>query len=175
MTTKIPVHRCGPGGCRWGMYHRADAVVVGYALVDDCDAHLARYFWTTKNGYVRRWDNKRRDVMLHHEIIGKPPPGWHTSHADANKLNNQRSNLSHVTHSQNFLNIHDPLLNSNTTGERGIDFDAHTTSRNKWRGKVTIQGRVYRTRRCASQEEASEAMKEMRRRLGVLLPIGEQA
>jgi len=175
MTTRIPVHRCGPGGCRFGGYHRPDAVIVAWALVDDVDAPLARYFWTFKNGYVRRWDAALGCVMLHHEIIGKPPPGWHTSHADANKLNNQRSNLSHVTHSQNFLNIHDPLLKSNTTGERGIDFDAHTTSRNKWRGKVTIQGRVYRTRRCASQEEASEAMKEMRRRLGVLIPIGEQA
>jgi hypothetical protein len=166
VAVRIPVNRCGAGGD-----HKARAVVVAWALVDDRDAHLAAHFWTLSNGYVRRSGPDRKNVMLHHSIIGKPPPGWHTSHADADKLNCRRSNLSHVTHSQNFLNIRDPLLRNNTSGERGLDFDANTRSRNKWRGKVVVRGVVHHTSRCVSAEEASAAMKELRERLGVLVPV----
>lgn len=164
MTIRIPVHQCGHGR---NCHDRA--VVVAWAIVDDEDAHLARHFWTISDGYARRTlpGADRKNSKLHHEVIGKPPPGWHTSHLDADKLNCRRSNLSHVTHSRNRLNLADPIWKTNTSGSRGVSMDATTRSRNKWRGVQVVDRVVHRTRRCETREEAEAELIALRERLGV--------
>lgn len=78
-------------------------------LLDDEDYHrLVEFTWHLvwrKSGtpHVARKLNATTTYM-HHYIIGYPPKGMVTDHADGSGLNNQRYNLSFVTRRDNALN-----------------------------------------------------------------------
>jgi len=77
-------------------------------LVDPEDEWLLKtYTWRIENGYVRtdggRHPNKWK-MFLYHCIVGQPLWGNVIDHIDRNPLNNRRSNLRYVTHSENRLN-----------------------------------------------------------------------
>lgn len=83
------------------------------ALVDDEDYEfLMQWRWKVGfNGYTERsvhlgYINKKKvtkTVYMHREI-NKTKEGYLTDHIDGNRLNNQKTNLRDVTHSQNMAN-----------------------------------------------------------------------
>jgi hypothetical protein len=86
---------------------------LGYtALVDDADyAEVSLFRWHAQPSkssnlvyaqHCYNIGNRRvRSIKLHRFIMGNGP---HIDHIDGNPLNNQRSNLRFVTHSQNMAN-----------------------------------------------------------------------
>jgi hypothetical protein len=162
---KIPVHRVPNGSCK--AKGRNKAVVVAYATIDDDRHDLSRFFWTLHTGYATRFE-AGRCIFVHHDVAGRVV-GMDVSHENANKLDNRRANLRHVSRSQNMLNDAD---GGNRTRRscpyRGVTRDDKGRSLAKpWRGKVMIHGRTYQTPRFATPEEARDALSELRANLRV--------
>jgi hypothetical protein len=114
------------------------------ALVDDCDfERFSEFKWHAQKSantfYARRMspaiNSKRHMIKMHHEIIGCPPKGFMTDHADGNGLNNQRENLRFVTHRQNCQNKKNIETSSQYPGV------GWRTQRNKWRARIKINGK----------------------------------
>jgi len=81
------------------IYHHGKTV---FAIIDDCDAHLAKHRWhVTREGYVLRKEGNRT-FYLHREILGLPF-GDHREgdHRNRNPLDNRRCNLRIVTRAEN--------------------------------------------------------------------------
>lgn len=79
-----------------------------YAIVSPEDYEtLKRHKWyLNPQGYAVRYvisDRKGRVKLMHREIL-RPEAGFMVDHKDRNRLNNKRSNLRSVTHSQNMMN-----------------------------------------------------------------------
>lgn len=84
-----------------------------FAKVDDADyewlnqwkwfAHRSRRTWYAQR-MGREINGKRKTLMMHQAIIGRPPEGMIPDHKNRNGLDNQRSNLRFATHSQNKKN-----------------------------------------------------------------------
>jgi hypothetical protein len=101
------------------------------ALVDDSDFEaVTKHSWSG-NRYPQA-SIKRKKVMMHHFILGKPPQGMVTDHADRNKFNNQRSNISFVTRKQNNCNV----ATRSKSSYRGV-----CRLRNSWKAGITHEGR----------------------------------
>lgn len=135
------------------------------ALVDD-DAFdvLNRVKWyatyTHSNWYAVR--NYRIGVRrqgrekMHHRIIGHPMPGFVTDHLDGNGLNNQRSNLSIVSHRGNNLN-NTARRNKKTYSKFvGVTWDKR---HNKWQSQITSNGQTKWLGRFDNEQQAGEAYK----------------
>ena len=159
----IPVHKIQGRSCK--AKGRSVAVVVAHAIVDDEDARLVDHFWTLHSGYaVRR--PMGGTVFMHHDVIGKRA-GLHVSHDNANKLDNRRSNLRHVSVSENMLNVNDaPRSNRTKSPYRGVSRDVKPLLR-PWRGKVTVDGVIYQTARYETPEQAKEALEKLRTALNL--------
>ncbi|HKY51659.1 MAG TPA: HNH endonuclease [Candidatus Limnocylindria bacterium] len=160
----IAVHRIPDRSCK--AKGRAKAEVVGHALVDDdMLPDLRRHFWTMHDGYAVRHERGRK-VFMHHDVAGRQP-GMDVSHENANKLDNRRANLRHVTRGENMRNPADGAtvaLKSNRY--RGVTRDDRSRSLARpWRGKVTVDGRTYQTSRFATPEEARDALEALRLRV----------
>lgn len=111
------------------------------ALVDDDDyERLAEHKWFAhrrpKFYAARRRPRGTGMIHMHREIMGNPPKGPEVDHIDGNGLNNQRSNLRLVTHSQNMANSR-PYV-SNTSGVPGVSW--HKT-KEKWQAYIQKNGR----------------------------------
>lgn len=158
----IPIHRCA----RPGRGHRATAVVVAHAIVDDQDAHLAERWWYMDNhGYPRTWA-EARNLWMHHAVFGRPPDGLDVSHENADKLDCRRANLALRTRSDNILNTNDRIRSDRKSCPyRGVS--THADSAAPWRGEVTVRGVKHRTGYFASPFEAAVALNELRANLCV--------
>lgn len=161
----IPVHRVPDRSCK--ARGRAKACVVAHAIVDDDQAHLAQHFWTLHTGYAGRWE-KGRKVFMHHDVVGRCP-GTDVSHENANKLDNRRENLRHVTRGDNMRNPNDgPTRALRSNPYRGVTRDDKSRRLARpWRGKVTVSGRIHQTKRFATPEEARDALDELRQELNL--------
>ena len=92
-----------------------------------------------------------RGIYMHNVILGKPPVGFVTDHADRNGLNNQRSNLRFATKSQNGHN-------KRATGRSGIKGVYATRSKFKpWEAEIMHFGKTIRLGRFRTALEAKEA------------------
>lgn len=80
----------------------------GYsALVDDEDFdRLCQWNWHANVGVQVRAARMslRKMIYMHHEVLNIVGQGLEVDHGDGDPLNNQKSNLSIVTHQQNMLN-----------------------------------------------------------------------
>lgn len=163
----IPVHRIPGRSCK--RRGRQKANVVAHALVDNDLGRLDSFFWLLHTGYAAR-HAKGRPVFMHHDVIGRAP-GLEVSHKNADKLDNRRENLEHVTRSDNMLNPADGALGSNRScGLRGVTRDDRSRSLARpWRGKVTVRGKTHQTPRFATAGEAANALAQ----LGVDLRVRE--
>lgn len=79
------------------------------SLVDDNVYEWASQFkWYFNDNYAVRTfigtDGKRRNMRLHHAIVGFPLNGLEVDHRNGNKLDNRRSNLRIVPHRINQQN-----------------------------------------------------------------------
>jgi hypothetical protein len=71
-------------------------------------------------------------ILMHHEVIGKPPSGMETDHINGNTLDNRKENLRHVTHRQNMQNRHQ---------RKTSRFPGVSAFRDKWRSDIRIKGK----------------------------------
>jgi hypothetical protein len=133
-------------------------------LVDDDLAHLSNYFWTlAKGGYAARHVGGRI-VFMHHDVAGRMP-GRDVSHENADKLDNRRSNLRHVTRGVNVLNPSDGPRRDNLCGVRGVSYDP--TCRRHWFGRFKLDSVTYRVGGFFTPEEAGVALEAQRARVRV--------
>lgn len=100
--------------------------------VDDSDyERLSAFGWyRTSHGYAARGGG----FYMHHEIMGKQPPGIEIDHRDGNGLNNQRDNLRICTKGQNRMNC--AIMRNNTTGVKGVYWEKQQS---KYRARITIK------------------------------------
>jgi hypothetical protein len=112
------------------------------AIVDDDDYEKLKNFKYSLNncGYARRYDKlsyklskKRTDVLMSHDILGKPPKGISIDHADRNRLNNCKCNLRFATRSQNNANKSKSSRNFTTSRYLGVSYDR---TRKMWRAQI---------------------------------------
>lgn len=91
-----------------------------WAIVDNEDYdRCMKHSWCFHNkGYASSRINYK--LVLLHNFIKPPPKGLLNDHIDRDGLNNQKSNLRFVTHSQNLMNSGKPK--NNTTGYKGVSY-----------------------------------------------------
>jgi hypothetical protein len=112
------------------------------ALVDDEDyGWLMKFKWSVSREYASRGNGANKKIRMHREIMGAPSSA-EVDHINGNTLDNRKSNLRVVTHSENMKNR---KLNSNSkTGYKGVCYDKlngmyHVTLR--YNGKKVFLGR----------------------------------
>jgi AP2 domain len=142
------------------------------AMVDDEDFdHLSQYRWFMAGGkggrgkYAARREG-RTTIYLHREVAfrmglidalaGNGGGHWTMSvdHANGDRLDNRRANLSMKNRSQQMRNRADALRSTNHSGYRGVTFDR---ARGKWAARVTVNYRMLNLGRFATAEEAHQA------------------
>jgi hypothetical protein len=105
------------------------------ALVDDEDfEYLSSFKWFAHKSFNTYYAvTTKKTIGMHHFIIGKPPKGLVTDHIDGDGLNNQKSNLRHVSVRENGQNLHIQKTSKYTgaTLHRG----------GKWMSQITINGK----------------------------------
>jgi hypothetical protein len=129
------------------------------ALVDDEDyATISAYRWfafrpcPSTGFYARRstWIMQRkRGVSMHRQIIGQSCEGALVDHKDGNGLNNCRSNLRIVNHSQSVQNRRKTVGH---VGYKGVG-----PSGGKWKAKLQHHGREFYLGTFQRPEEAARA------------------
>lgn len=94
-----------------GQRFKSKPKILGWAIVDPEDAHLAAYRWTLKdNGYalryVARGDGRYRQERMSRLILGLAPGDpRQADHINGDRLDNRRSNLRIATAAQNSQNM----------------------------------------------------------------------
>lgn len=129
------------------------------ALVDDKDyQRLSVHSWHTWRStsgvfYARRTTKNpsRVTILMHQEVIGKPEAGLEIDHKDRDGLNNQRSNLRFVTHSENMMG---QKTIKGTSRFKGVSWRA---SSNKWRALIRVGGRLNHLGYFTDEEDAARA------------------
>ena len=118
----------------------------GYvAIVDDCDADLCEFKWSSKirrNGDVegRRNSGTRKAIVRHilhriiyERVINRRLESWElVDHWNGNTLDNRRKTLRLANHSQNAQNS--KLFSNSKTGLKGVHF--HKAS-GRWSARIT--------------------------------------
>jgi len=90
-------------------------------------------------------------------IIGNPRPGFLVDHINGNRLDNRKSNLRFVTNQQNIFNSQKRQLiisGGNPSKYKGVTW---MTDRNKWRSRITLDGREFHLGVFESEQEAALA------------------
>jgi hypothetical protein len=135
-----------------------------FAVIDDADAPLvAGYKWSAeRSSDGRRYYAVRNDggrlVRMHRVIMGNPR--GKVDHADADGLNNSRSNLRLATTAQNGAN--NRLASNNTSGFRGVSWNkAHR----KWQVGIECNGKRHAKCWIDTAEEAARIYDTMAREL----------
>lgn len=129
-------------------------------IVDDADYNwLSQWKWhISSNGYARRKalkaDGTHTTIRMHAQIIGNMP-GLEPDHINGNRLDNRRSNLRHVTHSQNLAN---QKKTRGTSLYKGVDFHNLTQ---KWQARAMKDGKRYYIGLFATEANAALAYNEV--------------
>jgi hypothetical protein len=125
-------------------------------LVDDEDYDSANMHpWReSQYGYAVycKAVNKRSHTFLMHREIMNAPKGLSVDHVNGEKLDNRKSNLRIVTHSQNMFNT--KRYSTNKSGYKGVSWH---TLRNKWRARLHYKGTEVHIGLFESKEEAALA------------------
>jgi hypothetical protein len=132
-----------------------------FALIDNEDFDkIKQYKWHLETtGYPTRSYRvhyTRFNQKLHSLIMGKNPEGKIVDHANQNQLDNQKSNLRFVTHSENSLN--QKRRKDNTSGYRGISWNKNAK---KWKVYGTVGGIKYHIGYFKKKSDAILAVKEL--------------
>jgi len=139
------------------------------ALVDDEDfERLNQVKWCAdKMGntfYGRRHspcvNGKRYEILMHHEVIGKPPKGFEVDHLNGVGTDNQKENLRFVTRRQN-------CQNKKNTKKTSIYPGVHWQKlRGKWCTQITINGKLKHLGLFTDELKAFEAYEQAVNKLG---------
>ena len=115
-------------------------------------------FYAVRNSlYI---NGKRTIILMHHEIIGRPPKGMISDHRDGNGLNNQGHNLRHVTCRQNQQN---QVHRNKSSQYPGVYWHK---SRNKWVAQIKINNKNEYLGLYISEFDAFQAYKQAVESLG---------
>lgn len=136
-------------------------------LIDSDFADTARIFpWSYRgnrdnNKYVAACvtygKNKKRYVLIHHLIIGKKD-GFVVDHINGNTLDNRKSNLRHVTPSENSTNGKS-RKSHDYSAPVGVTIGKKFGKELAYRVRVKIDGKMKHVGWYDSLEEASEVAK----------------
>lgn len=163
---RIPVYSSPTGR---GVYAKKSAIVVGHAVVDRDMGHLAsRMWWRQRDsrGYPRSTVGKVMTYM-HHAVIGKVA-GMDVSHLNGDALDNRRSNLRHVRHAENSMNMNDgPFASNKSCGLRGVTRVARAGGRWRWIGAIVFNGKRMTTAPWDTPIDAQKALLQLRASLGI--------
>ncbi len=132
----------------------------GWAIIDTFNLHLAMPHNWHNNGLnyaVAKHEGKK--IKLHHLIIGEPKNGLVTDHINRNRLDNRVCNLRHVTQRKNCENA--SLRSDNSSGYKGVGFCKQT---NKWKSRVTINGKRNYLGLFDTAEEAAKVIENFHRK-----------
>ena len=119
----------------------------GRILKGSIDSRGYRQVQLQKNYLIHRL------IALHH--IDNPNNYPFVDHYDGDKQNNKIENLRWVTTQQN--NMNRGIRTNNTSGFMGVSF-----ANNKWRARITVNGKQISLGFYATAELASEARKKYR-------------
>jgi hypothetical protein len=87
-------------------------------------------------GYYAYFTYKRKHYSFHRWVLSCTDPKQIVSHIDSDRRNNCDWNLEIVTMSQNMCNLNDGLLSNNTSGFRGVYWNAHCSA---WCAQIKIK------------------------------------
>lgn len=141
------------------------------AIVDDDDFdRLNQFKWFA----IKRGRNKyhatrqvltekgKRNIYMHHAIIGKPEKGYDVDHKDHDGLNNTKENLRFVTRRQNMQNLVKDGMTSKYPGVYWVK------ARGKWAAGYWIKDKRYHIGCYTQEDDAFMAYRE------AVNSIGEQ-
>ncbi|WP_143004434.1 HNH endonuclease [Halomonas shengliensis] len=97
-------------------------------------------WYVSQYGYlVRRVRGARRDENkeFFHRVVAGAGPSEQVDHINGDKLDNRRENLRICSHADN-------MKNRKTHRNNGSGFKGVYPDRNKWRAKITVNGKVHR-------------------------------
>jgi hypothetical protein len=108
------------------------------AIIDDVDLPLIlQYKWhaVKKNDryFIARSTSRNRKAIVMHRLIMQPADNMEVDHINGNPLDNRRSNLRIVTHSQNQKNM--GIGTKNKSGFKGVSW--HKKAK-KWQVHLRI-------------------------------------
>ena len=116
----------------------------GVALVDDEDYdELIKHKWHLRDIKIMhvatkvKIDGKWFEKRMHHFLVDVPE-GFEVDHIDRNGLNNQKSNLRVVTHSQNMMNRNS--CKGSSSKYKGVTWDKKDK---KWRAQIVLNKKHY--------------------------------
>jgi hypothetical protein len=105
-------------------------------------------------GRVKQEDGSFRIIPMHRVIMGNPPKHLEVDHVNQDKLLNTEENLRICTRQENSRN-RKPFNEDNATSKyKGVSY--HKTS-DKWEGRITFEGKLYRIGLFANQDAAANA------------------
>lgn len=117
-----------------------------FSNVDDDDFEkLSQYKWyaayskTSKSYYAARTttiNGKRKNILMHREILGVTNPNILVDHIDHNTLDNRKQNIRLATNS--LIQGNSRKQSNNTSGLKGISFLKRT---GKWYSQIMINGK----------------------------------
>jgi hypothetical protein len=130
--------------------------------VDDSDfAALSQFNWQVlkreKLWYARRSaiciDGKRRTILLHRQLLGLSR-SLDVDHIDGDGLNNCRSNLRVVTHSENMQNMRARETSAKASKFRGVSWNNRNR---KWVARIGLRWKRVYLGLFITEEEAARA------------------
>jgi len=128
-------------------------------LFDEGDAYeILQRKWYVSNCrghfYAKRFEDGKV-LYMHRLIVGETPRGFDVDHINGNGLDNRRSNLRVVSHSENLANT-GPSKKRATNASRfkGVWFERRT---GKWCASLTVKGVRRNLGTFLSEENAARA------------------
>ena len=123
-----------------------------FSLVDDEDfAWLSKFKWHFNEGYARTHDFVPGMTHYLHELVTLFKLKDQVDHIDANRLNNQKSNLRAATQQQNNANA----LKWRRTCSSRYKGVCWAKTKNKWEVKITVNYKTIHLGRYFDEEEAA--------------------
>jgi len=132
-----------------------------FAQVDDDDYfELSQYTWSLIEWKGKRYAKRKQrlsddpypkygTISMHQQITGYDL----TDHIDGNGLNNQRSNLRHLSHKKN-IQYQLPQRRDKSSKYRGVSW---FKPRQKWKARLKIDGREVHVGYFTCEHQAAEA------------------
>lgn len=122
---------------------------------DDWFEELNKHKWHCNNsGYVVRgsYENRKPIKILMHRVVNNTPVGFDTDHINANRLDNQESNLRTVTTQQNVFNQRS--FKNATSQYKGVSYFKRNHC---WRAQSTRLGKVIHLGLFKNEKDAAIA------------------